>query len=101
MTVVEHQSVIAAVLGKPVQVPLGAATATGYERQLESTAAAHVIEGVADQGGPSVPGTAAQQVLMVLPAQVGLIFRRLQLVRPWEPDRPIRSITCVLDVREP
>jgi len=101
MIVVEHQTAIAAVLGKPVQVPLGAAAATGYEWQLEPTAAAHVIEGVADQGGPSALGTAAQQVLTVLPEQVGLIFLRLQLVRPWEPDQPIRSITHVLDVREP
>ena len=97
----EHEPVITAVLGAAVQIPLGAAPATGAEWQLEPTAAVRVIEPTADQGGPSAPGGAAPQVLTVVPEQLGQLTLHLRLVRPWEPDQPIRSITCVLDVSAP
>jgi hypothetical protein len=96
---VEAERVIAAVLGDPVQLPLGESSATGYEWQLEPTPAVRVVEPTPDQVGPSAPGDAASQVLTVVPEQLGQLRLHLRLARPWQPDQPIRSITFVLDVR--
>jgi hypothetical protein len=98
---VEDETVMAAVLGAPVQIRLGSAPATGYEWQLEPTATVRVVEGTPEQVVPSAPGDAVEQVLTVLPEQLGQITLRLRLVRPWEPDQPIRTSSVVLDVSAP
>jgi hypothetical protein len=98
---VEAETVMAAVLGDPVRIPLGESPATGYEWQLEPTADVRVIEPTPDQVGPSAPGGAVEQVLTVVPERAGQLRLHLRLVRPWQPDQPIRSRTCVLNVQAP
>jgi hypothetical protein len=98
---VEAETVIPAVLGDPVQIPLGESSANGYEWQLEPTPAVRVIEPTPDQVSPSAPGGAVELVLTVVPERLGQLRLHLRLVRPWEPDQPIRSITFVLDVSQP
>ena len=42
-----------------------------------------------------------EQSLLVVPLAPGQLVLRLRLVRPWEPDQPIRTMTRVLDVHLP
>ncbi|MEO6204955.1 MAG: protease inhibitor I42 family protein [Mycobacteriales bacterium] len=90
---------IPAVVGQPVRIPLGDLPASGYEWQLAPATGVRVLAGDDHPGSRSIPGEPVDHVLVVVPDQAGELLLVLRLVRPWEPDQPIRTQTHLLSVR--
>ncbi len=88
-------------VGEPVRLVLGNVAATGYDWQLEPTSAVRLLDGPLQDDPLRAPGDAVEQSLLVVPLAPGQLVLRLRLVRPWEPDQPIRTMTRVLDVHLP
>jgi len=89
------------VVGEPVRLALGKVAPTGHDWQLEPTSAVRLLDEPLQDDPPRAPGDAVEQSLLVVPLAPGQLVLRLRLVRPWEPDQPIRTMIRVLDVHLP
>lgn len=94
------ESVLQAVRGQPLRIRLSLGPATGYQWQLQPGAAVEVLDEQPPPGN-AAPGDAVVQELIVVPHVVGAVELVLGLVRPWQPDQPLRTRTVVLQVRAP
>ena len=86
--------------GVPVALPVARGPATGYQWSLSLPAG---VSQVAD--GPAVPpppgqhlGAASGAALSVV-ATPGVYRITATLARPWEPDKPARTVVIVLTVQ--
>ncbi len=88
------------VAGEPIRLPIAHGPATGYAWELELPTG---VERIEDEPGEEPPadarlgGSAGGRLRVRAPSGQHVILARL--VRPWEPDRPARTVLIRLNVR--
>lgn len=80
--------------GRPIELPLTTGPATGYAWTLDLPAGVHRLD-----DGPGTPPPAGQDLggashaPLRVQAEPGTHVVVARLARPWEPDRPTRTVT--------
>jgi predicted secreted protein len=85
--------------GRPIELPLTTGPATGYSWTLELPAGMRRLDD--GPGAPPPVGQAlggASHAPLRVQADAGTYDVVARLVRPWEPDRPARTVTLHIDV---
>ena len=86
--------------GRPIELPLTTGPATGHEWTLELPAGMRRLD-----EGPGAPVPAGQDLggashaSLRVQADAGTYHVVARLARPWEPDRPTRTVTLHITVR--